>query len=87
MDRGISLERLQAEIDRVTYHGLVLPRWKSHSRHLYQIVMSRSLKPFVGICHERRSGWGSVLDRLVDDPVNSLAPPRFGDFIARQTIE
>ncbi|MER8912927.1 site-specific integrase [Mesorhizobium sp. M0761] len=31
MDRGISLERLKAEIDRVTYDGLVLPRWKSHS--------------------------------------------------------
>ncbi|MDQ2635098.1 MAG: site-specific integrase [Pseudomonadota bacterium] len=31
MDRGISLERLKAEIDRVAYDGLVLPRWKSHS--------------------------------------------------------
>jgi integrase len=31
MDRGISLERLKTEIDRVTYDGLVLPRWKSHS--------------------------------------------------------
>ena len=31
MDRGISLERLKAEIDRVSYDGLMLPRWKSHS--------------------------------------------------------
>ncbi len=31
MDRGISLQRLKAEIDRVAYDGLVLPRWKSHS--------------------------------------------------------
>lgn len=28
MDRGIPLERLKAEIDRLSYEGLVLPRWK-----------------------------------------------------------
>jgi integrase len=28
MDRGISLERLKAEIDRVTYDSLILPHWK-----------------------------------------------------------
>ncbi len=31
MDRGIPLERLKTEIDRVSYDGLVLPAWKSHS--------------------------------------------------------
>lgn len=31
MDRGISLKRLKAEIDRVAYDGLVLPSWQNHS--------------------------------------------------------